>query len=1250
MKSVSYPSFIPLMFMLAWLCTACRGGQETASQHVRSAVDSLNTLAYQWHYRDVDSVRECASRAYALADSIHYEEGLAEAMNNLAFERFQQMDFDSAQVMADEIRETTSDAVELLVADVMQMKVSQRTSDNLAFFRHRSHALQRIGKLERREKRMTARRRRRFNYARADLHIVASTYFYYLDQQERAIAEIRAAESYCQLPEDTAQWLYYCYMRGSGGLSERSGTEAITIEEFDYLLPCFWLARRAGYIFFEANVEQSLAMLFADSVRLEVVREMQPEVVSALTQHFGSENTAMTMAESAYNHFVAYDDLYQQACALRTLGELSFDDGRYGDAIRYYAQALACVNFHHQCYYAPEDVLAAAQPDLSVLSECDLLQTYNPMPESESVERRWMRSSSVRTVPEWIAGIRQQLSVAFSALDMRAECDYNRNIYLDLLDVTREDAEFESRAAELQNESQRLRRTWAAVALAALLFMSFILYLLRHWRRRTQMQNRLLRQKIQQIRETARQQQAELEEEQELLREQQAATELRLVRDKQQNIEKRAKLQLAGGIQPYLNRMIHEVERMQQRGETSQASLHYISELANRINDYNNLLTEWIQMEQGQLSLQITSFALEPLFDAIRHSRFAYEQKGLTLDVTATDFSVKADRALTLFMLNTLADNARKFTPEGGNVSIMASYGESNERPYVELSVQDTGCGLSSDDVNLILNNKVYDAAKVGSTDDVSATNSQKGYGFGLMNCKGIIEKYRKTGPLFGVCAFGIESTKGKGSRFWFRLPRVMMLLAVVIALAVPSAPTLAAPSTLDIPSSPFPREAYVLADSVYACNLTGRYAEALILADSAFRVMRNEGQDDALYDADQLSMSENGKEPVEYQWFHRQAAVDYSILLGLRNEVAVAALALHDWPLYRYNNRVYSRLFKLTNQDTTLEAYCQQTEHSHANERLAIIVLVIIFVLGAAAFDALYIHPHVLFRRKLAALKAEHVAQLQRKEEMESERRQTDFELAEDEHRRRLYEENRLHVQNQIIDNCLSTIKHETMYYPGRIEQLVDRLQDSNSSDDAGALLATLGETITYYREIHGLLTAQASSQSEALNFRRRRQTFTDLTSSLPKHVASVARQSDLQVALTLKDNTTAALVRCDSDLITYLLTELIDYEVKLIASRCGQTSPSQNGFQPSSTLTLALTGSTDGRFMCFTLTNPCVTLSDAELHDFFMPHEGGVPPLICKQVIREHDTFLGHPGCRINAERVGEGHAVWFTIPIIY
>ena len=46
------------------------------------------------------------------------------------------------------------------------------------------------------------------------------------------------------------------------------------------------------------------------------------------------------------------------------------------------------------------------------------------------------------------------------------------------------------------------------------------------------------------------------------------------------------------------------------------------------------------------------------------------------------------------------------------------------------------------------------------------------------------------------------------------------------------------------------------------------------------------------------------------------------------------------------------------------------------------------------------------------------------------------DIEEVEEDERRVRHEKNRLHVQNMVLDNCLSTIKHETVYYPNRIKQ----------------------------------------------------------------------------------------------------------------------------------------------------------------------------------------------------------------------
>ena len=68
---------------------------------------------------------------------------------------------------------------------------------------------------------------------------------------------------------------------------------------------------------------------------------------------------------------------------------------------------------------------------------------------------------------------------------------------------------------------------------------------------------------------------------------------------------------------------------------------------------------------QGSLSLNIETFGLNELFDLIRKGSRAFEMKQQQLEVTPTDTYVKADKALTLFMINTLAENARKYTPKG---------------------------------------------------------------------------------------------------------------------------------------------------------------------------------------------------------------------------------------------------------------------------------------------------------------------------------------------------------------------------------------------------------------------------------------------------------------------------------------------------------------------------------------------------------------------------------------------------------
>ena len=92
-----------LLLLLIGACVgACRTGRTDAG---RDAVDSLNERAFDFHYRNIDSVRTLAAAAYERALQLEYNDGVAEALNNQMFERFQQMDFDSVVALGQRLRE-----------------------------------------------------------------------------------------------------------------------------------------------------------------------------------------------------------------------------------------------------------------------------------------------------------------------------------------------------------------------------------------------------------------------------------------------------------------------------------------------------------------------------------------------------------------------------------------------------------------------------------------------------------------------------------------------------------------------------------------------------------------------------------------------------------------------------------------------------------------------------------------------------------------------------------------------------------------------------------------------------------------------------------------------------------------------------------------------------------------------------------------------------------------------------------------
>ncbi|MFA5139396.1 MAG: ATP-binding protein [Elusimicrobiota bacterium] len=113
---------------------------------------------------------------------------------------------------------------------------------------------------------------------------------------------------------------------------------------------------------------------------------------------------------------------------------------------------------------------------------------------------------------------------------------------------------------------------------------------------------------------------------------------------------------------------------------------------------------------------------------------------------------VQADRGQLKQVLTNLLDNAIKFTPEGGSVRVSAQASQDG----VAVSVRDTGPGIPTEHLQRIFE-RFYRVDKARSRE-------LGGTGLGLAIVKHIVEAH-------GGSA-GVESEPGKGSRFFFILPR----------------------------------------------------------------------------------------------------------------------------------------------------------------------------------------------------------------------------------------------------------------------------------------------------------------------------------------------------------------------------------------------------------------------------------------------------------------------------------------------
>jgi heavy metal sensor kinase len=197
-----------------------------------------------------------------------------------------------------------------------------------------------------------------------------------------------------------------------------------------------------------------------------------------------------------------------------------------------------------------------------------------------------------------------------------------------------------------------------------------------------------------------------------------------------------------------------EVALSQKRDEAEyRESLAIVQDEARRLSRMVDDMLALARAEDGQQGLKVEEFYLNDLVeDCVKSSQVLALAKAISLTLDpATDITFRGDESLIRRMIVNLLDNAIKYTPSGGHVSVRLTSKDSR----VEIAVVDTGIGIPADATDRIFE-RFYRAGRARSRSD-------GGSGLGLSIAKWVAEAHNGS--------IGLDSRPGAGSTFTISLP-----------------------------------------------------------------------------------------------------------------------------------------------------------------------------------------------------------------------------------------------------------------------------------------------------------------------------------------------------------------------------------------------------------------------------------------------------------------------------------------------
>lgn len=221
-------------------------------------------------------------------------------------------------------------------------------------------------------------------------------------------------------------------------------------------------------------------------------------------------------------------------------------------------------------------------------------------------------------------------------------------------------------------------------------------------------------------------------------------------------------------IKGYTQHLIRRIERRLRKQQTTEFSassaqvepaesydlrnLHIIQSQTEHLERLVSDLLDHSQMQWGQLALHFEEFYLADLLsEQVRTAQASAEQHTLYLDIAVQNSKVMADRVRIGQVIGNILDNAIKYSPQGGQITIRL---QEKDGDY-QISIADQGVGVNPENFEHIFERfyRVHSAA----------SHQYTGIGLGLYVAKAIVEGHG--GRIW------FTSTPGTGSIFYFTLP-----------------------------------------------------------------------------------------------------------------------------------------------------------------------------------------------------------------------------------------------------------------------------------------------------------------------------------------------------------------------------------------------------------------------------------------------------------------------------------------------